>query len=72
MLPALEGKVQAKACHEDGHWGHDLCKMQLHMTCFWLQMHQDVVDVITKCSTCKAFGARHIHSLLQLLTRAHT
>ncbi|KAF8576489.1 hypothetical protein K439DRAFT_1271399, partial [Ramaria rubella] len=45
-ITAAEGKDKAKACHEEGHWGRDLCEMQLHMTHFWPRMCRDVVEAI--------------------------
>ncbi|KAF8576983.1 hypothetical protein K439DRAFT_1365806, partial [Ramaria rubella] len=45
-IPASEGKARAKQCHEDRHWGRDLCETQLHMSCFWPCMRRDIIDAI--------------------------
>lgn len=69
-VPTSEGLDLAKRCHADGHFGRDLCEAKLQTEYFWPKMRRDVVEAIQECSTCKAFGARHIHTLLQPLTRS--
>ncbi|KAF8580958.1 hypothetical protein K439DRAFT_1277263, partial [Ramaria rubella] len=45
-VPAMEGEARAKECHENGHWGRELCETQLQTTHFWPCMRRDVVNAI--------------------------
>ncbi|KAF8573849.1 hypothetical protein K439DRAFT_1283104, partial [Ramaria rubella] len=45
-VPATEGEARAKECHENRHWGRELCETQLQTTHFWPHMRHDVINAI--------------------------
>jgi hypothetical protein len=62
----------ARDVHErNGHFHRDMIKVQLLDRICSPALDQSIVKAITECGRCKNFGARHVHSLLEPITRRH-
>jgi transposase InsO family protein len=62
----------AQAQHEiGGHYGRDMVKLKLMDKYSGTRVDKSVVTAINGCGRCKNFGASHIHSLLEPITRRH-
>jgi hypothetical protein len=67
-----EAKEMAWDAHRDnGHFGHDMIKIQLLSKICSPGLDRSITQAITDCGRCKGFGAAHIHSLLEPITRRH-
>jgi hypothetical protein len=55
----------------NGHFHHDMIKVQLLDRICSPALDQSIVTAITECGRCKNFGALHIHSLLEPIMRRH-
>ena len=62
----------ARAEHRNnGHWHRDLVKLKLMDRIHSPQLDKSIVTALTECPECKNFGATHLHSLLDPITRRH-
>jgi hypothetical protein len=67
-----EAREMAWNTHRDsGHFGRDMIKIQLLSKICSPGLDQSIMQAITGCGRCKGFGAAHIHSLLEPITRRH-
>ncbi|TFY74871.1 hypothetical protein EWM64_g9142, partial [Hericium alpestre] len=67
-------EAQAKAYEqhvEGGHWGRDHVKLNIMDRIWCPGLDTCILRAIRECPQCKNFGARHIHSLLEPITRRH-
>ena len=63
--------MAAKEHRENRHWGQDLMKLKLMDQIISPKLDQSIVTVLQQCSQCKNFGATHLHTLLDPITRRH-
>lgn len=62
----------ARRLHEEnGHFKQDSMKLRLVDKYCSTRIDQSIVRAINDCGRCKSFGAPHIHSLLEPITRRH-
>lgn len=54
-----------------GHWHRDLIKKQLMDQYCSPRLDKSIMTVILECGRCKGFGAAHMYSLFQPITRRH-
>ena len=55
----------AKCEHgNNGHWGHDLIKLQLMDRIYSPQLDQSITLAPLECPQCKNFGSSHLHALM--------
>src|SRR6267154_4233092 len=67
-----EAKQLAVKQHgEGGHWGRDAIKIALTDRIYSPRLDASIMSAITDCAKCKNFGAPHLHSLLEPITRRH-
>jgi hypothetical protein len=67
-----EAKEMAWNTHRNnGHFGRDMIKIQLMSRICSPGLDRSIMEAMTGCSRCKSFGAVHIHSLLEPITRRH-
>ncbi|THH13172.1 hypothetical protein EW146_g7017 [Bondarzewia mesenterica] len=55
----------------NGHWGRDLTKLALLDVVCSPKLDQSIITALQECPQCKNFGATHLHSLLEPITRRH-
>ncbi|TFY75650.1 hypothetical protein EWM64_g8362 [Hericium alpestre] len=74
--PKLEcvTKTEAKALAYEqhitgGHWGRDHIKIALLDRICCPGLDASILAAVRKCTQCKSFGAPHLHSLLEPITR---
>jgi hypothetical protein len=71
-ITKAEAKEMAWDIHRNnGHFGRDMIKVQLMRKICSPQLDKSIMEAITGCGRCKSFGAAHIHSLLEPITRRH-
>jgi hypothetical protein len=71
-ITQAEAKELAWRTHRDnGHFGRDMIKVQLMSKFCSPKLDQSITGAIIGCGRCKSFGAAHIHSLLEPITRRH-
>jgi hypothetical protein len=67
-----EASLLAKQEHDNnGHWQRDSIKKSLLDRIWSPGLDASIVKAITNCGICKNFGATHLHSLLNPITRRH-
>lgn len=67
-----EAKELARIQHaEGGHWGRDAIKIALTDRIYSPRLDESIMTAIGDCAKCKNFGAAHLHSLLEPITRRH-
>lgn len=67
-----EAKELARIQHaEGGHWGRDAIKIALTDRIYSPRLDESIMTAIGDCAKCKNFGAVHLHSLLEPITRRH-
>ncbi|OJT14782.1 Retrovirus-related Pol polyprotein from transposon 297, partial [Trametes pubescens] len=71
-ITKAEAVERAREQHtQQGHWGRDAIKIAL-MDKYWSpKLDASILDGIKHCAKCKNFGATHLHSLLDPITRRH-
>jgi hypothetical protein len=67
-----EARALAMKQHsEGGHWGWYAIKIVLTDQIYSLKLDTSIMAAISDCSCYKNFGASHLHSLLEPITRRH-
>lgn len=67
-----EAKALATQQHANGgHWGRDAIKIALTDRIYSPKLDESIMTAIGNCAKCKNFGAAHLHSLLEPITRRH-
>jgi len=64
-----EAVEMAKVLHaKNGHWGHDLTKLQLMDHIFSPKLDKSIITALLQCPQCKNFGSAHLHVLMYPIT----
>ncbi|OBZ66956.1 Retrovirus-related Pol polyprotein from transposon opus [Grifola frondosa] len=64
-------RTRAPTTQNGGHWGRDSIKIALLDRICSPHLDQSIIKAIQECGQCKNFGGKHLHSLLDPITRRH-